>query len=299
MIEKIPLLLNLIVNNPIEFSYHAINKFAPLYLQKLYQENSINNGLQGLKFVLSFDCDTEEDFSVAWDVHSKLMDMGIMPVYAVPGQLLMRGEKVYQRIKETGAEFINHGYTEHTYFNEKTGLNASCFFYDTLPEEVVRNDIQNGDKCLRDVLGVIPQGFRTPHFGTYSKPEHLNVLYDELENLKYKFSSSTPPIFGYRKGPAHKVGNIVELPVTGTGSRPLSILDSWAFLAKDNQNRQHGRYLAETKLKAIEIENIGVGIINIYADPSHVVNQSEFFEAVAMWVKIANNTNYLTLIDEL
>ena len=299
MIKKIISLTSQMVSNPTEVAYHALGKMSPSCLQKKYIRRCHKNGVNGLKFILSFDCDTEEDFNVAWDVHSRLIDMGIMPVYAVPGELLIRGEKVYQRIKDTGAEFINHGYTEHTYFNEETGLNASCFFYDTLSEEMVRNDIRNGDKCLRDVLGVVPQGFRTPHFGTYSKPEHLKVLYSELENLNYTFSSSTPPIFGYCKGPAHKVGGIIEFPVTSTGSRPLSILDSWAFLAKDNPHRQQGRYLLETKLKAAEFETANIGLINIYADPSHVAGQREFFEAVAIWSKIAENTNYSTLIGEL
>lgn len=101
-------------------------------------------GFRKLYFVLSFDCDIDEDARVAWSVHSRLLDMGVMPVYAVPGVLLNRGEKVYRRILDSGAEFINHGYREHTYFDSSRSAYASCFFYDQQPLQVVREDIVAG-----------------------------------------------------------------------------------------------------------------------------------------------------------
>jgi hypothetical protein len=135
--------------------------------------------------ILSFDCDTEEDIAVALDVHFKLKDIGITPVYAVPGELLKKGEKVYRKIHEMGAEFINHGGCEHTYFDENYQRHASCFFYDQQSAEELRKDILLGHQTLQDVLGVTAKGWRTPHFGTFQKPEHFNFLYSILNELNY------------------------------------------------------------------------------------------------------------------
>ena len=94
-------------------------------------------------------------------------------VYAVPGVLMRKSAEVYRRIADAGGEFINHGYHDHTYFDEARGRYASQFFYDRLPLETVRNDIIEGDRNIRETLGIVPKGFRAPHFGTFQKPAQL------------------------------------------------------------------------------------------------------------------------------
>ena len=57
--------------------------------------------LQGKKrkfFILSLDCDTEEDISVIVQVDGRLSGLGIRPVYAVPGELLEKGRDVYKKM---------------------------------------------------------------------------------------------------------------------------------------------------------------------------------------------------------
>lgn len=168
------------------------NRVNPRILWSSYAHKS-KRILPQSYFILSFDCDTEDDIAVALEVHSELEQIGIVPVYAVPGELLKKGEKVYIKILDTGAEFINHGGCEHTYFDEQHKRHASCFFYDQQSQEDLRNDIFLGHQALKSVLGMTAKGWRTPHFGTFQKPEHLNFLYGVLSELGYVFSTSTKP----------------------------------------------------------------------------------------------------------
>lgn len=268
-------------------------------LDERYRALAEQAGLDGLRLVLSFDCDTREDAEVAVAVHGRLADIGVIPIYAVPGELLKRGEKAYGRILEAGGEFINHGYREHTYFDSVRGAYASCFFYDQQPLETVREDIVQGDLNLRAVLGVKPQGFRAPHFGTFQKPAQLRFQHGVLKELGYAFSTSTVPLYAYRFGPAFRDFGVLELPVSGMGSRPLRILDSWTCFEAPNRRFGPTDYSREGRLAADRFKSIGVGLLNFYADPSHIHDQPEFFETVAYWARIARPVTYDQLLAEL
>ena len=99
------------------------NRIFPDYLWKKLSKKT--KGFRCSQLILSFDCDTHEDIDVAESVHIRLQNIGVTPVYAVPGALLRKGAKVYKKIHESGAEFINHGGRAHTYFNEKNQRHAS------------------------------------------------------------------------------------------------------------------------------------------------------------------------------
>ena len=111
------------------FFTRIIRRIKPEWIWAFYA-NKARHLLNQSYFILSFDCDTEEDIMVACDVHQRLKEIGITPVYAVPGELLKKGENVYRKLYETGAEFINHGGREHTYFDKKYQRQASSFFYE-------------------------------------------------------------------------------------------------------------------------------------------------------------------------
>ncbi len=268
-------------------------------LYRRYTQLACQAGFRRLYFVLSFDCDTREDAEVAWVVHARLREMGVTPVYAVPGELLNRGERVYRRILEDGAEFINHGYREHTYFDTARGAYASCFFYDQQPLETVREDIVQGDRNLRATLGIAPRGFRAPHFGTFQRPEQLRFQHGVLKELGYAFSTSTVPLYAYRFGPAFRDYGVLELPVSGMASRPLRILDSWTCFEAPKRRFEPRDYAREGRLVATRFEALGVGLLNFYADPSHIHDRPEFFEAVAEWARVARPATYGQLLAEL
>jgi peptidoglycan/xylan/chitin deacetylase (PgdA/CDA1 family) len=249
--------------------------------------------------VLSFDCDTADDAAVVTGVHRRLAELGVCPTYAVPGALLERAADVYAPLAETGAEFVNHGGAEHTYFDDRLGRHASSFFYDTLDPERVSRDIEDGHRICRDVLGKTPRGWRTPHFGTYSAPAQLRHLHQTLLALDYRFSSSTLPRVALRHGPLYRGFGLPELPVTGIPIAPLEILDTWGFFAAPDRTRTPVEYLEQAQLLARAIANAGAGVINVYGDPLHIHDSPEFFAAVEAWTRVAEPISFAGLLDRI
>ncbi len=285
--------------DPLYAGYHLGAKCYPDGLWRRYVRLATEQDCQSLYFVLSFDCDTVEDIDVVEDLHRRLIDIGVHPVYAVPGQLLQKGEKVYQRIHANGGEFINHGFVEHTYFDEDKQRQASCFFYDQVSAEQVAEDVFEADKCLRDVMGIVPRGFRTPHFGTFQRPGNLSYLHGLLKQLNYVFSTSTNPYFAFRYGPLASVNGIIEIPVSGFGSSPLTILDSWACFAAPDRDMAASDYLSEAEHAGRNYQKAAVGILNYYVDPLHVHDKDEFIRAVEFWKSVAEPLNYQELLERV
>lgn len=281
----------------IPFYLKIANRINSKILWSLYTHKA-KKMLPRSLFILSFDCDTEEDSAVAFDVHQKLQDVGITPVYAVPGELLKKGEKVYRKIHETGSEFINHGGREHTYFDQEHQRHASCFFYDKQSQENLKEDILLGHQTLKDVLGITAKGWRTPHFGTFQKPEHLDFLYSVLNEHGYQFSTSTSPDAAYQHGPLYKKNDIIEIPVTGIFSEPFNIMDTWAYFAAPDRTKSPLDYVQSAQLLS-DFSNTHPILINIYGDPSHIHDKPEFFEAMALLVKVAQNLNYTQLLEKI
>ena len=224
-----------------------------------------------------------------------------IPTYilnAIPGELLLSNRSIVKSVRDAGAEFINHGYKIHTQFDKKNSFYIPNFFYDKLDKKVIENDIKEGDKAIRKVLKLQPIGFRTPHFGTFQSKSHLSYLYKLLKQLDYKFSSSTSPDKSFFKGPIFKSSGIFEIPVSGCGSKPFDILDSWSF-ACPYPKKTSEDYLNE----ALKVKNLitkrGVGILNFYSDPSHVINDLNFWKAVNIWKEIATSINYSDLLKKI
>lgn len=295
MLEKIGKL----VANPHWAYYRLRSRIGRQKLLDAYAAHARRLGLDRLYLILSFDCDTEEDIAVAWETHSRLLDKGVRVVYAVPGELLRKGESTYRRILESGGEFINHGYTEHTYFDTVRGRYASCFFYDQLSSDVVRNDIVQGDICLKESLGISAQGFRAPHFGTFQSDAQLRFLHAVVGELDYAFSTSTLPYRAFRHGPLFRDFGRWEIPVSGMASDPMAILDSWSCFAAPDRSRTPDDYLTEGVGAAKAMRELGAGLLNFYADPSHIHDQPQFFAAVDFWVSVAESVTYRELLEKL
>ena len=256
-------------------------------------------GLDRVWLVLSFDCDTPQDAEVAWDVHERLLGLGVCPVYAVPGELLRGAAEVYGRIAATGAEFINHGDRMHAFFDEAAGRWASSFFYDQQPREVLREDVLGGDRAVRDVIGRAPHGFRTPHFGTFQADEQLRWLHGVVGELGYRFSSSTVPSWGFREGPVFNRFGRLELPVSGGGEAPLSILDTWSCFEAPDRVRTPADYERDAAALGAALAEAGAGVLNVYGDPSHIHGRDEFFRAVEGWLDVARPAGYDELLQGL
>lgn len=281
-----------------DYKLRLLQRISPKLLWQMYAAKCAKV-LNKAYLILSFDCDTEEDMQVVTEVHTKLQDIGITPVYAVPGELLQKGDKVYGQLYASGAEFINHGGRTHTYYDQAKARHASCFFYDQQSADAINEDIYAGHAILQDVLGMTPIGWRTPHFGTYQLPEQLAFLYKILQELNYKFSSSTTPRFGYAHGPSYSQRNIVEIPVTGIFNEPFNIMDTWAFFAAPERIKNPQDYITITE-QLLDFMTNKPMLINIYGDPSHIHDKPEFFTAMRNLVSKArsiNFTQYLGLIN--
>lgn len=288
------------LSNPVFAAYYAWSRWDKKRLFRRYSDLSRRAGLDRLYFILSFDCDNVEDIGVVWRLHSRLLEMDVMPVYAVPGELLKKGADVYRRIAGTGSEFLNHGYVEHAAFDETAGIHASTVFYDQLSVEQVREDIIQGDQAIREVLGVQPLGFRTPHFGSFQKGRQLAFLHGVLREMGYRFSSSTGPLHGFRHGAVFDCGGVLEFPVSGMWTHPLSPLDSWTCFAASDRRLTPRDFHREGAAVARYLSGAGaVGILNYYVDPSHVADSELFYDTVAEWSRVGRNTTYGNLIQVL
>lgn len=273
----------------------VMGKIYPSVLWKLFFIQCSVAGNNSPKYLLTFDCDTDLDISVVLGVHKKLNNLGINPVYAVPGQLIERGIDTYKQIADLGAEFINHGYIQHTTVDDRRTRYVSTYFYDEISELDVLKDVDRGHEVLVNRLKIVPKGFRTPHFGTFQREENLALLHNKLKSLGYSFSTSTVPSFSYLKGPSFQSNGITEIPVTGCPTWPLGILDSYNFRFSGNPNFTSKIFESEM-LKAYQMMSNGsLNRMNMYADPSQVYDWQGFFESVARFAPFAvgNFLNYL------
>jgi hypothetical protein len=165
----------------------------------------------------------------------------------------------------------------------------------------VEADIRRGDEVVTSIIGSKPLGFRAPHFGHFQSQSQLSLQYRILKSLGYRYSTSTVPIFSFRHGPAWSTGGIIEIPLSGSFGTPANILDSWSYLydpSSPNVSEEYGRLLMHTIDTLLSMEV--VGLLNIYVDPSHVLNGRVFQDALEHVVGSGvESFNYLDVLEIL
>lgn len=236
-------------------------------------------GLRQPQLFLSFDCDTDLDFDATLPLLDFLEGLGIRSTYAIPGVQIERGIHVYRQIAERGGEFINHGYLPHARWQDDRYI--SITWYHEMTPEAVADDMRQGDRTIRDLLGVSPKGFRAPHFGLFSQPEQLALVHKVARELGYTYCSTTLPEYGLAHGPVHDLDGLIELPTFGSLASPVSVLDSWTYLS-DRRNYAlsdvYGDLVIETTQAFVDQQ--APALLSWYADPSHVVGQPPFERAM-------------------
>ena len=110
--------------------------------------------LTGSKQILILDCDTDLDIEVVTQVYKNLVSKGINPILAVPGEMLEKGTKVYREIFNSGAEFINHGYIQHSVVDSQRTSYKSTYFYHDITEADVILDITRGHETFYKIFNV-------------------------------------------------------------------------------------------------------------------------------------------------
>jgi hypothetical protein len=273
-----------------------IERYAPIVLNRLpsvYKKLVNRHALpksMAKKFVLSFDCDANDDAKVAPRITKKLIEMGITPVFAVPGQLLLRNIADYTVVRDLGCQFMNHGFRQHTFKNMLSPVWKSSFFYEKVPFCEVKNDIRLADEVLTDFLGTQPVGFRAPHFGTCQTV--LPEIYEILFELGYTYSSSGAPVRMAEFGYVYSLGGIIEFPTAGGTRRCCNCLDSYNSVILSNDSNH---YFTEVE----GLVESDVPFINLYVDPSHVVESSGFWSAMELLLTKYNATNYTELLSAM
>ena len=261
--------------------FATVDSHEPIFLK--YGEKARQQGFNQLYLLLSFDCDTPEDILPAEALFSRLSDLGIQSVFAVPGAQLKEGAKTYRRMADNGANFINHGSLPHAEWRDDRYYPVT--FYNDMTSQEVVEDIKQGDSILKDTIGFSAKGFRAPHFGTFQLHEQLQLLYQTLKDLGYYFSTSTLPALAFSTGPVISVDEgMYEIPLSGSFSFPETILDSWNYVQDyfdPKVKMVYADLLIETVDKLLSLDVVGV--LNYYVDPFHVY-QTEAFDRVLKYI---------------
>lgn len=257
----------------------AVSQPDPLQAYERYRAAARTQGLTGVKLFLSFDCDTDLDFTATLDVMRFLNSLGIKATYAVPGVQIEKGAATYRMVAASGAEFMNHGYLPHTAWSEDRYISTT--WYHEMPEGDIEADIVKGDETIRRVLGLAPVGFRAPHFGHFSEPHQLALVHRAARQLGYSYCSTTLPEFGLERGPLVAVGDLIELPTFGSTTAPTCVLDSWTYLT-DRRIYALGETYAELMCETVDhlVDGGESALLTWYGDPSHVAGQRPFERAM-------------------
>ena len=94
----------------------------------------------------------------------------------------------------------------------------------------IEDDMARGHAAIKDLFGLAPKGWRTPHFGSFEKRGQLKLIATLGKKFGYTYSSSSTGFHSLKYGQIDLSNFTAEIPVTGHGSAGLGVLDSWSFL---------------------------------------------------------------------
>ena len=92
---------------------------------------------------------------------------------------------------------------------------------------------------------------------------------------------------------------VLELPVSGMGSHAAAHPGQLDLFSAPGRRFGPDDFAREGRLAADNFRSLGIGLLNFYADPSHIHDRPEFFETVAYWAQIAKPVTYSQLLAEL
>ena len=246
--------------------------------------NFLHRWPKGLKqldssaFVLSFDCETERDIEILPKLLQQLHDARVVASFAVIGALAERFPHEHRAIAEGGHEIFNHGYSEHTSIADD-GSHTSTILYNNLTELQIQDEIEKGAGVIEEFCGVIPIGFRAPHFGTLTVASgDVGRLHRAIvkSGTRYSSSMSDLEVLRLSRGGDSK---ILEFPLASHPDRPAAVLDSWSTVASFGDGYVAGSLrtpvvLLMRRLAAAKSPRFA----SIYLDPVQVVDLPEFVE---------------------
>jgi hypothetical protein len=87
----------------------------------------------------------------------------------------------------------------------------------------------------------------------------LTHLHRFLGQKGYAYSSSTLPAWAFRRGPVFDDFGLPEFPLSGSGDRPLTLLDSWSWFAAPDRRETEADYVRRIEAAARRASERGVG----------------------------------------
>jgi hypothetical protein len=271
------------------FGFYLLSFWPNFFYRYIVKKTS----LEKVYFILSFDCDIEDDMNLLPKLLGDLSGIGIRPSLMIPTEILLMQKEYTKELIDKGYEFVNHGHRIHT--DRKGYIYTSIFDYEKLSISQIKEDIVTADSVFKYSFGYKSNGFRTPHFGNVQNKNTLNFIHRTLAELGYRFSSSTIPYFLYRRG-IYDASGITEIPLSGTYNIPLKILDSYNYFDQLTGIFDGESYKAEiSKLIKVYTQRDN-GLINLYVDPSHVNGNKDFFESMKLLRENLESIDYINLV---
>ncbi len=255
-------------------------KFLIKLRKSIYSQNLkdwCKKNLDDSIFIISFDFETQRDIKTIKQLTRQLNFSKIKPFYAIPGELIENNIQVLKSLSNDFT-FVNHGYRVHTKYCQKEKKNFSTLLYSTLKKNDIIYDIEKAHEVIRNNFGIDCKLFRAPHFGEFCEKSDMNIVYETLRNLDYKFSFSTTPIYSLLKNPIFNEMDITEIPCNAYLDNPLQIIDSWSSNVDLSITpkimlegiKSYLFFMKENKM-----------LLNIYFDPTDVVDNKEFFNVIS------------------
>lgn len=249
--------------------------FPKWYVKKFMSFNRLNTPKPYA--TISGDCDSKGDIE-AYPYMINLLDKyDLKACFAVVGKWVEICPEEHKLLAREGHEIINHTYThpDNPEFNPWMRFNK--LDYEKQKEEIVRAD----DAC-REILNYKPIGFRTPHFGQLHTPS----VYRILEELGYKYSSSTIATRTKNFGIPFMVGEILEFPLSPSPKYPFIWLLPYDIYQAPKGARYHYTekefYTLFKELVQLGIENNSY--LNFFFDPIDAIKMP-YFEKILSILK--------------
>lgn len=243
--------------------------FPRYYFKRFLGNNKNKTDWRGKKacFTLSFDIDYTEDMRAIPSLLDTLSSYSFKACFACIGKFIEKYPEEHARIIEQGHEIVNHTYTHPD--NEEWNPNQR---FNELTIEQQKEEIAKFDEVCKNILNYKPMGFRTPHFGRL----HSETVYTILEELDYKYSSSTVAIRTPNFGLPFMKENILEIPLSPCPKHPFGVFDSYhSFERGGGWHKKDGVFFRLFK----ELIQMGISTnsyINVYWDPQDIMKLNNF-----------------------
>ncbi len=263
----------------------AVEVASPLLYRRFFSSSrGISWNSKKCAVSITFDVEYDRDAKSLKKTLELLDSYGMQGSFACIGKLIEQFPREHALVAEGGHEVVNHTYSHPNH----DVLNPNEFF-NKLSKEQQEFEIAEFERVSEKILGVMPKGFRAPHFGDLNSQS----AYEILEKRGYAYSSSTVltktraggmPFKPSRKSflsPAHGADafGVWELPVFTCPQHFYSVFDSFHCFRTSPPAHSPEEFLELFKKSVLIAKQCNIAA-TFYFDPSDVVGVKEFEECL-------------------